>query len=746
MEGSKVSRIHLPHATEVPPPAREITPRIRRPLGEQIDTQTPLHQLVTTLQRKKWFLLAMILAGGVLAAAMGLARPALYEATTQVLVDAPSRAAPAGGLSSTQDLLESSIDDHITMLSSQSHLRSVVAELRKVDAANVAGTADATHQADVTTATSSPDPARGEPPQLRSVVDGLLAKIWPRSTPADPDAAELKLLREGIRIGQELRSRVISVGFTDKDPVRAALVANTFVQVYIADLARRNQTADEQELDSIVAGLPALRDNLAEATDHLEKYRLSHGAVDQGAADNAAKEAAELTQQISMSKADLAAQETRLHRIQDLRKQNAPVASLAQAIGTPELADLAARQAGASADKAPNKAIDSAVEQGLARVAAEVDIYRAQVAALEDRKKVLDAVVADTAGRLSGLRALEPQVSILTQRYNDLLSRQQDLERRIANPSPGVGVLSAAWPPVNPTTLPPIFLVPPGMIVFGLIGGILLLLRRRFDRTLRGEAEAEAVLRVPCLALIPQSAATHAKRLKQLVLGQQESGYSRAVTSLLVAAAPSQWSARSSQIMLVTSSTPEDGATELAWSLALVATRLGGRVLVIDLEPKGARLTLEFLNQYGGPKARHSFADYVCDRCTLGDAVTGIPEVGIDLMTLGPSEDLLTLLSRGNGSEVMEDLHSAYSVVVLNGPSGLGRPEARFLTEWADVVLFAVRWAKTRRHVARGVLELLQGDGSVPVPVGSVLTRVNLRKHAGYRLGDSADLLREKVT
>jgi Mrp family chromosome partitioning ATPase len=218
------------------------------------------------------------------------------------------------------------------------------------------------------------------------------------------------------------------------------------------------------------------------------------------------------------------------------------------------------------------------------------------------------------------------------------------------------------------------------------------------------------------------------------------------VTSLLVAAAPSQLSARSSQIILVTSSTPEDGATELAWSLALAATRLGGRVLVVDFEPKGARLTLEFLNQYGGPKARHSFADYVGDRSTLGDAVTGIPELGIDLMTLGPSEDLLTLLARGNGSEVTEDLHSVYRVVILNGPSGLGRPEARFLTEWADVVLFAVRWAKTRRNVARGVLELLQGDGAGPVPVGSVLTRVNLRKHAGYRLGDSADLLREKVT
>ncbi|WP_245273643.1 exopolysaccharide transport family protein [Mesorhizobium sp. WSM3224] len=710
-----------------------------------MDTQTPLHQLLVTLQRKKWFLLTMVIAGGVLAALLGLARPSQYEATTQILVDAPSRAAPVGGLSSTQDLLESSIDDHITMLSSQSHLRSVVAALRKTDAANVAKAADGTKQADVATATSSPDLARVEPPKSRPVLDDLLAKIWPQSTPAGPDAAELKVLRDGIRIGQELRSRVISVGFTDKDPTRAALVANTFVHVYIADLASRSQASDEQELDSIVAGLPAIRDSLAEATDRLERYRLSHGAADQGAADNAAKETAELTQQISMSKADLAAQVSRLQRIQDLRKQNAPLASLAEAIGTSELTDLATRQARAPEDKDISKAIDNAVEQGFARVAAEADIYRSQVEALEDRKKVLDAVVADTAGRLSGLRALEPQVSILTQRYNDLLARQQDLKRRIANPSAGVGVLSAAWPPTNPTTLPPIFLVPPGMIVFGLIGGILVLLRRHFDRTLRGEAEAEAALKVPCLALIPRAAITHAKRLKQLVLGQQESGYSRAVTSLLVAAAPSQLRSRSAQIMLVTSSMPDDGATELAWSLALVATRLGGRVLMVDLEPKGAQLTLEFLDQYGGPKARHSFADYVCNRCTLEGAVTSMPEIGINLMTLGPSEDLLTLLSRGNGSEVMEDLHSVYSVVVLNGPSGLGRPEARFLTEWADVVLFAVRWAKTQRHVARGVLELLQGDDSIPVPVGSVLTRVNLKKHAGYRLGDSADLLREKV-
>ncbi|TIV00648.1 MAG: exopolysaccharide biosynthesis protein, partial [Mesorhizobium sp.] len=142
--------------------------------------------------------------------------------------------------------------------------------------------------------------------------DGLLGGIWPQGKPEAADAAELKALRKGARVGQELRSRVISIGFTDHDPTRAAMVANTFARLFIDDLAMRRQAADRLELTSIVAALPGVQRDLAEATDRLEKYRLSHGAVDQGAADNAAKETAELSQQISLSKADLSATESRL--------------------------------------------------------------------------------------------------------------------------------------------------------------------------------------------------------------------------------------------------------------------------------------------------------------------------------------------------------------------------------------------------------------------------------------------------
>ncbi|MBZ9718425.1 exopolysaccharide transport family protein [Mesorhizobium sp. AD1-1] len=742
MVGSAISPIQLPRINQPPAPVLEGRAHVRS-LREYVEPATASHQLFVILARRKWSIVAFAVLGGLLAGLLGSLRPVLYEATTQLIIDAPSRGSLPVGAPSSQDLVDSSIDDHITMLSSQDHLRRVMAALRKTGAAE-------TGQDNSASGNSRLEPSAIPPPRTRSLAGGLLDRLWPGAdkTISDSqaeDASELRALRQGMRVGQELRSRVVSVAFADDSPERAALVANTFAQVYVDNLIRRRQASDQQELDAITTSLPRLQNDLQAAADRLEKYRLSHGAIDQGSADNAARERADLSQQLSMSNADLAAVETRLRHIQELRAQGASFVSVAEAIGGPELADLAARQARAPADQELRNMTESKVEQGIDKIAADANIFRAQIATLESRKAILDAVMADTASRLSGLRVLEPQVSLLTQRYNELLGRQQDLTRRIGVPSAGISILSAAWPPTIPQTLPAIFLVPPGMIVFAILGAIFVTMRNHFDRTFRGETEAEAVLKVPCMGQIPEAGRVHAKRLRTLVLGERSSAYSRAVTSLLIAAAPNALRARSSYTALVTSSVPEDGGTELAWSLALAGTRMGGRVLLIDLERKGVQLTLEFLHQFSERKSRHSFADYVCNRSNLENAVASLHEIGIDVMTAAPSDDLLAVLSCEDGGKVMADLHLTYRIVIINLPSALGRPEAKFLAGWADAVLFAVRWRKTPRTLARGVLELLQGNGSLAVPVGSVLTQVNLKKHAGYRLEDSADLLREQI-
>ncbi len=737
MEGSVASRTKPRRITQNAVSVPENGAGIRRPLRQRMETPTPFHQLVVVIARRKWFVLSMVLLGGILGGLAGLSRPVLFEATTQIIIEAPSRS--AGSTESAQDLLDSSIDDHLTMLSSQAHLRRVLAALREMKT-NAAGKNE-----------TSPIPA--DLGSTSTLLNDLLNRFWPQSGPVmtgqnDVDGAGLKRLRNGMRVGQELRSRVITIGFTDSDPARAALIANTFAKVYIDDLTQTRRASDQQELGAVVASLPQVQGNLVTATDRLETYRLTHGAVDQSAADNAANEAAGLNRQISLSKADLSAAEARRGRLQDLQKANAPVSAVAAELASPVLTELVTRQSNAGAtDKDLTSAINLQIEQGIAGLDAEANIYRAQVAVLEERKNVLDAVVADTASRLSGLRALEPQVAIVTQRYNDLLGRQQDLIRRVASPSPGVWILSAAWPPTSPKTLPWIFVVPPGMIVFGLLGAAFVMVRDRFNKTLRSQAEAESSLGVPCIGLLPRVRRVHAKHLRHLVLGQQNSAFSRAVMSLLVTAAPTQGRHCAPHIILVTSSVQDDGKTELAWSLALAATRLGRRrVLFLDLDRKDARLTNEFRADHTTVAAHNSFGDYVGERCALRDAITTMPDIGIDLMAPpAPADDMLTLLSSVDSSQFTEELHSMYGTVIINGPLGIALPETRLLKHWADAILFAVRWGGTRRGVARSVLDQLQGGGATSIPVGSVLTQVNLRKHAGYHFEDSVDLLLERA-
>ncbi|AZO41496.1 exopolysaccharide biosynthesis protein [Mesorhizobium sp. M7D.F.Ca.US.005.01.1.1] len=737
MEGSIARRAKLPRITQDAVPRFENDAGMRRPQHRRAEALTPFHQLVIVIGRLKWFVLAIALLGGILGGLAGLARPVLFEATTQIIIDAPTRNTSAGSTDSVQDLVDSSIDDHLTMLSSQIHLRRVLEALHRAEAPDAAGK-------------TGSNAVLGGQRNTGSFLSGLMSRMLslgkpPTGSPEAADAAELKMLRNGMSVGQELRSRVITIGFTDVNPARAALVANTFARVYIDNLIEERRAWDQTELQSVVASLPRVQGDLVDATDRLETYRLTHGAVDQSAANDAANEAAELNRQISLSKADLSTAESRLHRIQELRRTDAPLSAVAAEIASPVLAALMARQSNAGGDKGLSNTIDQEIEQGIARQNAEANIYRAQVAALEERKKVLDAVVTDTASRLSGLRALEPQVAIVTQRYNDLLSRQQDLIRRIAAPSPGVSLFSAAWPPASPKTLPWVFLVPPGMVVFGLIAAAFVLARNHFNKTLRSEAEAEAELGIPCVGLLPKISKPHAKQLRHLILGQQNSPFSRAVTSVLVTAAPPLGRGQQ-HIILVTSSIQNEGKTELAWGLALAATRLGGRVLFLNLDGKDVRLTNEFRGESSTAKARNSFGDYVSDRCSLQDAITRMPEIGVDLMSApAPSDDLLTLLSTVDRSRFTDELLSVYDVVIINGPLGLGGPETRLLKRWAHAVLFAVRWANTRRSIARGVLGSLQAGGSVTIPVATVLTQVNLKKHAGYRLGDSADLLLARI-
>jgi uncharacterized protein involved in exopolysaccharide biosynthesis/Mrp family chromosome partitioning ATPase len=661
------------------------------------EVNSPARQVLITLWRSKWLLLLCALAGAVLTGLIGLTRPVLYEATTQMIVDAP----PNNGVPVTPDALGALIDDHLTIILSQSHLQNVVAAIAKdADKSLIAGLRK-----------------KGAPSGLITALTNKAA-VWadtlrvfvgrPAVTPA-PAAPALETyamaaLKNSLRVGQEARSRVFSAAYTDRDPAVAARIVNAVAQVYIEQLRRQSLTYLKRELTAVEARIPRLQSDLASATRKVEDYRLLNGVGSQANTDAAANEISQLRQLMSAAKANLAAAQTKIG------------------------------------------AADGGQNPEAARLENAVHVYEAQIASLDERVSNLKAEAVDMAERLSGLRAFELERDAAVGRYNELLARRESLLSHIAAAAPGVSILSTASAPTDPKSMSALFLIPPGAILFALMGGALAILRRSLDGTLRSEAEAESALGIPIAGLLPNPGRLTATRLQRILSGQPKTVYRRAAASILFSLASFGGASRLPRVLLVTAGTKRDRKTELAWSTALTAARIGSRVLFLDFDAQDAALTVSFRRTFGDPRIGTNIADAARGNCTLEEAVETMPQIGIDFIAAPrASEDLLAFLSTFDVENVIGRLRESYGLIVVNGPAGIEGPEAELLASWADAALFAVAWGKTPRNVARAALERIASDGGGQVPVSTVLTVANLKKHASFRFGDAGDLMRFKA-
>jgi uncharacterized protein involved in exopolysaccharide biosynthesis/Mrp family chromosome partitioning ATPase len=695
---------------------------------------TPFWQLMMTLWHSKWFILSLAIIGGLLAGIFGLSRPVLYEAKTQLIISAPNLDAATGTATISQDAANGIVDDHLTMLVSPAQLRRTIGALSTKD--NMSALAALRKEGEAAGALST----------IAATISSWMGKIRQLLNPEqssmqaaseDADLAPLEALSNGIRVGQELRSRVIRVGFTDNDPAIAKVVANTFVQAYVDHLTEQSRASYQRDLTALTASIPEMQRELARAIEEKETYLMTKSVEDQAGAGTTAKEISQLRQLLSVAKANLAAAKNRSDNATELRRLSSAET------GEPAMRDGGKTVTGDGGGLRLSTAQNNQHE--VYQPDQEVQIFQTQIASLEERVVALEAMATDAVISLSGLRALELQLDAASKRYSELLAKRETLRQHVKAPTPGISILSVAWLPTDPRTMSAIFLVPPGMIFFGLLAGIIAVLRHSFDDTLRGDADSEEVLGIPSAGMLPKLNHPTAKYLHDLLLDRPKSTYGRAVSSILLSIVSDLAGAKSPQLLLVTSSTRRDCKTELAWSLALSAKRFGRRALFIDLDTQEDPLTRLFRNDFGSGTATINFADFAEGRCPLEKAVQSMPEIGVDLMhSTADLTDLLGRLPAADISRSIKELREQYSLVIMNGPTGIEGPEVGLLAFWADTVLFAVRWGATRRHMARAALKQVSRGVTHPAIVKSVLTDVNPKQEKRFRFGDSGDLLRTR--
>jgi len=333
------------------------------------------------------------------------------------------------------------------------------------------------------------------------------------------------------------------------------------------------------------------------------------------------------------------------------------------------------------------------------------------------------------------LRELTSEAAGARQLQPNLQRRLEFLQSELGSLRPDARVLSLAKTPQRPTSLNPIVLAAPVFLALLVAGAWLVSWLENFDRKLRSEKDILNCLGVPCAALtplLPRKWFGWGGRNKD-PLGPKTSSYAQSIRFLTTSLQPeivSDPGCRSSKIVMVASSLPEEGKTTLSASLGKFLSTVGFKTLVIDFEQRGTTLVRTISQELQQPP--------FSSQSRFVNAIERLSRFNADYLPIGRSGDLFQLLSSEEWTNALNELRGKYDYIFLDCPPLLGVCDARLLAPLADKIIFAVKWESTRWEQAQSAFRILQNSGAC-TDILAVYTQVNLAKQALYSRGGLSD-------
>ncbi len=180
------------------------------------------------------------------------------------------------------------------------------------------------------------------------------------------------------------------------------------------------------------------------------------------------------------------------------------------------------------------------------------------------------------------------------------------------------------------------------------------------------------------------------------------------------------------RLIMVTSSSPEEGKTSVALNLGAALSEMGKRVLVVE-----ADLRRPVLDKFLPEAPAKGLTDIIMGAATLEDALAGSGHENLELLTSGvkppnPAE----LVSSQTMQALLKKLRESYDYVIVDAPPVLAVSDAVAMAPMMDGILVVASHGIANREGARHTMELL---GKVEAPVlGVVINNVEMAGRYGY--------------
>ncbi|MEO0969542.1 MAG: polysaccharide biosynthesis tyrosine autokinase [Cyanobacteria bacterium J06639_18] len=570
---------------------------------------------------------------------------------------------------------------------------------------------------------------------LKEVVDILKLK--------NKDGAPLDAGAIALDIESVTGTDVLKVSFSSEDPVLAKAVVNQTMKAYIDDNTQRNRLEASGAAESIQEQVRTAKRELNEAAEALRRFKAKNKIINlQEETSGTVKNLTKVDEEINTVRselADLTAREQQIRRqlkvtdssvdiaslseneavqgvlkqLQEVQAQIATNSSLLQP-NHPTLVDLRNKEAnlqalleqrtnqslGYDAQITPEKLQMGDIKQGLATELARIESTRSGL-----QNKINSLVLirekyrqrADTLPNLEKRQGdIQRRLSVAQGSYEDLLTKEREINIAQKQIVGNASILEYAKIQNSVKALKKNILIAGGGVFIGLLLGVAAAyFVDLIDRRLKTPQEAEALFGHTLLGLIPKYEMNHPSFV-------ESEGLEGISPRVIVATSPRSMLHEAYQMLqanlkfvsldkkvskiVVTSSIPGEGRTEVAANLAAVIAQSGKRVLLVDADMRQ-------------PAQHHLWG--LINSVGLSNVMVGQQLFSKAVQKITPSLSVLTsgvvppnplaLIDSERMTSLIEMLNENYDYIIFDTPSLAGTADAAVLGKMVDGVLVVTR-------------------------------------------------------
>ena len=570
----------------------------------------------------------------------------------------------------------------------------------------------------------------------------------------EPGSALVSGFIARIKVKPIRNSRLVDVSFQAKDPALAAKIVNTLASAYIGQNLETKLIAVKDAVRWLHNRIEEERKRVEKAEQALLRYKEKHNIVTDFSSDVekiTAQKLAQLNVRVVEEESKRVEAETRYKQAMALKGSPDMLDSIPEVLNNELIRQIKSMEVGLYkrmselskkyGQKHPRMvAIDSELKTLQKRKTKEVNRvvnslkneYRVALA----RENSLKAALAKQKKESLELNqkaieygVLRREVESVRQMYELLIKRFKETSLTEDMRTGNIRIIDRAEVPrhpVKPKKRLNILLA----IIVGLVTGIgLAFFFEYLDNTIRIPEDVRSHLNIPYLGHIPAIAvdgnSDGGERSDLVTLHSPRCAASEACrgirTSILFSSAES-----TPQVILVSSSGPQEGKTITTTNLAITMAQSGSKVIILDCDMRKPRIHEIF--QLSGEKG---LSNILAGDCNVTEAVAHTRIPNLDTIICGPiPPNPSELLGSSRMTRLLDILRKHYARIIIDSSPIAAVTDAVILVRFADGIVLVVRAGETPREIVKNGLGQLQAvNGHI---LGAVLNGVDMGMDSHY--------------